>query len=368
MTVEWNRIWTNKTSDWQITHQDDEKSSTGYCGLKNLGCICYMISLFQQLFMVPSFREDLLAVDDPNHENQEPDENMFYQLQAIFSGLLKSEKQYVNPKGFCHAFKDWEGQPTNVMEQMDVEEFLQMFFDRLETAIKGAPQEKTIQAHFGGKLANEMICQGCPHQYERPEPFLSLGVPVKNKKSIMEGLNAFIQGDMLEGDNAYFCAKCDKKVDTLKRQCIKELPRYLIVSLKRFEFDFDRMIRVKINDYCEFPMELDMFPYTQEGLSRKEKAAKKKREALEKGEEAPDEDEEPLKYDKDYYMFKLKGIVVHTGTADSGHYYSFIKDTTTQNGERWYEFNDNIVSDFEASEIANECFGGEDSGIGLINS
>ena len=60
--------------------------------------------------------------------------------------------------------------------------------------------------------------------------------------------------------------------------------------------------------------------------------------------------------------------MVHTGTADSGHYYSFIKDTTTQNGERWYEFNDNIVSDFEASEIANECFGGEDSGIGLINS
>ena len=31
---------------------------------------------------------------------------------------LKSEKQYVNPKGFCHAFKDWEGQPTNVLEQM----------------------------------------------------------------------------------------------------------------------------------------------------------------------------------------------------------------------------------------------------------
>jgi len=47
---------TNKTSDWSITHFDDEKSSTGYVGLKNLGCICYMISLFQQFFMVPSFR------------------------------------------------------------------------------------------------------------------------------------------------------------------------------------------------------------------------------------------------------------------------------------------------------------------------
>ena len=62
-------------------------------------------------------------------------------------------------------------------------------------------------------------------------------------------------------------------------------------------------------------------------------------------------------------MFKLKGIVVHTGTADSGHYYSFIKDTM-KNGEKWYEFNDNIVSDFEASEIANECFGGDEFSSG----
>jgi hypothetical protein len=45
----------------------------------------------------------------------------------------------------------------------------------------------------------------------------------------------------------------------------------LIIALKRFEFDFDRMIRVKVNDYLEFPVELDMENYTQEGLARKEK-------------------------------------------------------------------------------------------------
>lgn len=27
-----------------------------------------------------------------------------------------------------------------------------------------------------------------------------------------------------------------------------------------------------------------------------------------------------------YYKYKLKGIVIHMGTADFGHYYSFIKD------------------------------------------
>ena len=113
-----------------------------------------------------------------------------------------------------------------------------------------------------------MICKGCPHTYERNENFLQLTVTIKNKKTILEALDSFIQGDMLEGDNAYFCEKCDKKVDTLKRVCIKQLPNFLVLSLNRFEFDFDKMVRVKINDYCEFPTHLDMAPYTQEGLAR----------------------------------------------------------------------------------------------------
>ena len=75
---------------------------------------------------------------------------------------------------------------------MDAEEFFNMFMDRIETSIKGTPQEKTIQKHFGGKYANEMICKDCPHKYERTEPFLNIGVPVKNKKSLHESLTAFI--------------------------------------------------------------------------------------------------------------------------------------------------------------------------------
>lgn len=72
---------------------------------------------------------------------------------------------------------------------------------------------------------------------------------------------------------------------------------------------------------------------------------------------------------KDYYEFKLKGIVVHSGTADSGHYYSFIKDYKSENGEKWYEFNDNIVRDFDLADLSNECFGGDETfqGLGQVN-
>jgi len=79
---------------------------------------------------------------------------------------------------------------------------------------------------------------------------------------------------MLEDQNQYQCEKCDKKVDALKRVCIKKLPRYMIMTLKRFEFDFDRMIRMKVNDYYEFPEQLDMFKFTQEYLNKKEKFEK----------------------------------------------------------------------------------------------
>lgn len=75
---------------------------------------------------------------------------------------------------------------------------------------------------------------------------------------------------MLEGENQYFCEKCDKKVSALKRTCLKKLSRYMVITLKRFEFDFDKMMRVKLNDYFEFQEEIDLRKYTQEYLNKKE--------------------------------------------------------------------------------------------------
>jgi uncharacterized UBP type Zn finger protein len=78
---------TNKDSDWQIRLYDDEKSSTGRVGIKNLACICYMNSLNQQLFMIPGFRNDILSIHDPNHSNLPDEDNTFLQWQQLFAGL-----------------------------------------------------------------------------------------------------------------------------------------------------------------------------------------------------------------------------------------------------------------------------------------
>lgn len=54
-------------------------------------------------------------------------------------------------------------------------------------------------------------------------------------------------------------------------------------------------------------------------------------------------------------------MTVHTGTADGGHYYSFIKErgVNSQSQDRWLLFNDAEVKIFDPSQIAAECFGGE---------
>ena len=40
---------------WNYIPASDARSS-GFVGLRNLGCICYMNSMIQQFFMIPSFR------------------------------------------------------------------------------------------------------------------------------------------------------------------------------------------------------------------------------------------------------------------------------------------------------------------------
>ena len=105
---------------------------------------------------------------------------------------------------------------------------------------------------FGGAFAQELIGKECPHSSTREEPFLTLPIEVKNKKNLTEGLDLFIKGEMLEGENAYYCDWCDKKVDTVKWCSFKKLPNILFVCLKRFEFDFETMRRNKLNTYFEF--------------------------------------------------------------------------------------------------------------------
>ena len=391
---------------WNYHPTADSKSLYGYVGLKNLGCICYMNSMLQQFYMTPTFRYAVMMADDkkePNLVNKDNkymiDDNVLHQLQKMFGFLELSDRQDYNPHEFCFAFKDFQGNPVNVSIQQDAQEFLNMIFDKLETGLKQTPFRHILDSVYGGKTCQQLICSNCKHVRSREDTFYNISLEVKNMKTIHDSLEKFITGEVIDD---FFCDNCKKKVSTTKRSCISQPPNVMIVHLQRIIFDWEAMVNMKVNSRLEFPHELNIEPYTQDGLEWREKLKEREKKAKSEGspekiskehaggeEDEKEKDANPvspekiakdlpageeeqlgpyMKHPKEYYEYKLAGIVVHIGTADFGHYYSYIntnrgdpskkKDSSP---DKWLEYNDSHIRDFDVKNIENECFGGASS-------
>ena len=46
------------------------------------------------------------------------------------------------------------------------------------------------------------------------------------------------------------------------------MPNFLIIALKRFEYDLKNFRKIKLNDYYEFPDALNLVDYCQENLNK----------------------------------------------------------------------------------------------------
>jgi ubiquitin C-terminal hydrolase len=316
----------NTISSWKLNHKDKIKTNR-YTGLKNLGNTCYMNSLVQMLFNLGLFRDGIVNCD---YNSKETKNNCLFELKKLFFCLQYLDMQYYTPDSFP---KNFENSPLNPKEQMDVDEFFANLMDKLETRLKGTNSENIIKYIFQGKQNDNLNFEGgCPHKRTNISDFYSIQLQVKDKKDIYQSLDTFIEGEYMSGDNSIFCDKCKKKFAANKNQDFNTLPRVLMFVLKRFEFDYNKMIRYKINDYFEFPLELDMNKYTSDYITGKNKNMNNK--------------------------YLLRGVVIHSGTCEMGHYYSIIKNLDSQN-EDWFLYNDSIVKKFDLKNLKEEAFGEE---------
>lgn len=143
----------------------------------------------------------------------------------------------------------------------------------------------------------------------------------------------------------------------MKRLLIKKLPPVLAIQLKRFDYDWERECAIKFNDYFEFPRELDMEPYTVAGVAKLEGDDVHPENQVIPNEQTENEPPGSTKY-------RLVGVLVHSGQASGGHYYSYIIQRNGGDGEknRWYKFDDGDVTECKMDddeEMKNQCFGGE---------
>ena len=382
---------------WATSPNIYERSNLGYIGLKNLGCICYINSMLQQFFMISPFRNAISTVCDgipPQLTKEGIDDNLLHQFQRVFIYLLHSNRRDYNPAAFCYSFKESDGKPTNTAIQHDAHEFLNILFERLEKMFKDTPYRRVMQHVFGGKSCSQITCSNCGYVSSTYEDYYTLSLEIKNQRNLDDSLERFVAASTVSD---YKCSNCEKRVDVSKRTLISTLPNVLVVHLQRFTYNFDTFMNEKIHSRLEFPTNLDMSKYTEEGYDTfiEEKEQRKisklsydnnepiaqrkvleteEQEKKEKQEEEKDKENRDEKFkhkelkqkkqlkEKDYYKYKLVGVVMHNGNAEAGHYYSYI-DTNRDQGEEdsknnWVEFNDSAILSFNFDKLEEECFGG----------
>ena len=305
---------TPQKPEWFLT-PSRSKNHLGKVGLVNLGHTCYFNSLIQQLYMNKFIRENIIGDEDKKNNSN----NVFKQLKTLLTQMKFTFSDYINPNNMINSIENWDKRKLNPNEQMDVTEFFNLLCERCS-----CPE---IQECFEGKFYSTFTCDECNHDSSSTETFTTINLQVKNHKNLKESLNSFFEGEIFDGENMYFCEKCKKKVRAEKKISIKDLPKSFVFVLNRFEFDYDKMIRNKINNYCELPQKIDMTSFY-----------------------------DGVEVDSDL-TFDLTGMIIHEGNSEFGHYYSIIKDEELN---KWILFNDNQIMECEEEFIENHAFGNKE--------
>ncbi|KAI9665205.1 MAG: hypothetical protein M1831_002215 [Alyxoria varia] len=309
------------------------RSPAGYVGLRNLTNTCYMNSLLTQLFMNRKFRDFILSADLSYDRDAQ---KLLTTTQDLFASMQFSQAKFADTEEFAGSIVPYDSPQIDITVQMDVDEFYNLLSDRWEDQLPTREAKDKFRSIYGGQIVTQIKSRDCEHVSETSEPYLAISCEVKGKGNLIDSLRAYVEGDAMEGDNKYKCESCNGKfVDAVKRSCLKDVPDNLVIHLKRFDFDLISLQRSKINEYFEFPGELDMSPYKADFVNNPERDVEKD-------------------------LFELTGVLVHNGTAEAGHYYSYIRLSDIDEGtkQRWVEFNDADVGEFDASKIPETCFGG----------
>jgi ubiquitin carboxyl-terminal hydrolase 8 len=147
-----------------------------------------------------------------------------------------------------------------------------------------------------------------------PEPYfmIDLPIPPNNKSpSLIDCFDFYVEGEILQGENAWYNEKTNTKVDIKKKIQFWSLPNILVIDFKRFN---NRSQKNQI--LITFPLEnLDLSKYV-------------------------------IGYKSESYQYDLYGVCNHSGGVLGGHYTSYVKNA---NG-KWYHYNDTNVSEVEVNE------------------
>ncbi|XP_071502708.1 ubiquitin carboxyl-terminal hydrolase 48-like [Diadema antillarum] len=328
--------WLKEISDdhWhQIDDPEEEKRKEDeLVGLKNLGATCYVNTFLQVWFHNQRFREALYQwrpLDREWARDESADERTVAalpeaelqpsticgHLQLLFALLQFSRRRYIDPANFINCLG------LDAALQQDAQEFSKLFISLLESTLREQPNPlvgNVIEQQFSGQYSYVTRCNSCGNSSERPSQFYELDLNIKGHKHLEDSLTEFLKEEKLEGANQYLCERCNCKQNATRCIKLKTLPPVLNIQLLRFVFDRHSGTKKKLNNFLQFPEELDMSKH----LPRREKQT----------------------------VYDLQAVLIHRGpTAYSGHYIAHIRSHGDSGA--WFKFNDEEIQKMEGKNL-----------------
>ncbi len=156
-----------------------------------------------------------------------------------------------------------------------------------------------------------------------PEPFSILSLPIPSdikEPTLNDCFDLYCKTEELLGDNSIINEKTNEKEDVNKTIFFWDLPKILIIDLKRWNENGNKnnvFVNVDIKD-------VDLSKYV-------------------------------IGYNKLDNIYDLYGVCNHSGSSMGGHYTAHIKNSNN----KWYEFNDTMITEIEENNIISEksyCF------------
>lgn len=210
-------------------------------------------------------------------------------------------------------------------------------FQKQKKRKKKLIKEAAAAAGSSGATSQNAANKKSAANQQLPPPIPTLG----------ECLRAYTAPEALQQESQQIdCQNCDSRTTAERQTRIRKLPAILTMHVKRFGMKkqpgalngsngtLSSLIGTpeKYEGKLDFPLELDMYPYTTYTQSERPTVGRQ------------------------HSMYDLDCVVVHQGDhAHTGHYYAFCRVAVGEGREmKWYRFDDEIVSATTTEEVLRQ--------------
>ena len=334
-------------------------------GLINLGSTCYMNSVLQCLMSLDFFVKDLA---EPACRMDQSGRSMTVSF-ADLARRRRTAKSPLDPQSarlaFTRAFPSFAG-----YYQQDAHEFFTKYldgindeileFDRSRLTKAGAPAAAAAAAaaetdletamhpellktpvydNFRIELSVCVTCQTCSHRSLHREHENCLSIDISSADGRTQNLREMVKGFFAKEEVEEFrCENCGSKA-CVKQSRIVKMPRVIVFHIKRF-----RPSPSGTYMRCSTPVKASLELELDDSLDNEAVPPP----LLQGDDEQQAEDEETRQLNWAMRLslasrYRLVAAVHHSGAMRSGHYVSYLTDSSTQKWRRYSDSTYNIV-------------------------